>query len=212
MTRQTLRSICAVMAGSAWLALSTVGHAQPALSEDVAALIERGDTASAIALLEPRVAAGEAEAQLLYGRLLLNGIGVPQDDSAAMTQFLAAAEQGLPGAMNEFGRGLIIGRGRAADQGAGLDWLGRSARSGQPSMAYDYAVALEAYGGEGRLGEAVDWYRRAIEQGHLPAVTSLGVLYLEGRGVEADPARALSLFQRAAQGGDARAQKNLGLM
>ena len=212
MTRPLLRSAFLAVAGSACLTLAPASLAQSEFQDEVAAAIERGDTAAALALVQPRAEAGEAQAQLAYGQMLLNGIGVPQDDTGAMDQFFAAAQQGLSAAMNEYGRGLMIGRGRPADPVAGLEWLARAAASGEASMAHDYAVALEAYGGEERLGEALDWYRRAAEQGFAPSVTSLGVLYLDGKGVEADPGRALNLFRRAAEAGDGRAQNNLGLM
>ena len=212
MTRPVLRSVWLALAGSAGLALAPASLAQSTFQEEVTAAIARGDADAALALVLPRVEAGEADAQLAYGLMLLNGTGLPQDDAAAMDQFRAAAEQGLSAAMNEYGRGLTIGRGRPADLPAGLEWLSRAAASGDASMAHDYAVALEAYGGEGRLGEALDWYRRAAEQGFVPSVTSLGVLYLDGKGVEADPGRAFNLFSRAAEAGDGRAQNNLGLM
>ncbi|WP_300554078.1 tetratricopeptide repeat protein [Maricaulis sp.] len=212
MTRPVLRTVLLALAGSAGLALAPASLAQSTFQEEVTAAIARGDADAALALVLPRVEAGEAEAQLAYGSMLLNGTGLPQDDAAAMDQFRAAAEQGLGAAMNEYGRGLTIGRGRPADLPAGLEWLSRAAASGDASMAHDYAVALEAYGGESRLGEALDWYRRAAEQDFAPSVTSLGVLYLDGRGVEADPGRAFNLFRRAAEAGDGRAQNNLGLM
>ncbi|WP_300528930.1 tetratricopeptide repeat protein [Maricaulis sp.] len=212
MTSSVWRPLAAALAATACLTLTGASLAQPELQDQVSLAIERGDAASAIAMVQPRAAAGEAEAQLIYGRLLLNGVGAPQDDAGAMDQFLAAAEQGLPAAMNEYGRGLMIGRGRPANPDAGLDWLGRAAASGTASMAHDYAVALESFAGAEQLAEALDWYRRAAEQDFLPSVTSLGVLYLDGRGVEADPARALNLFRRAAEAGDGRAQNNIGLM
>ena len=40
--------------------------------------------------------------------------------------------------------------------------------------------------------EAAQWYRRAAEQGHAPAMRSLGLLLAAGRGVELDFAEAVN--------------------
>jgi TPR repeat protein len=60
--------------------------------------------------------------------------------------------------------------------------------------------------------EALDWYKKAARQGSLNAVTNMGLMYAEGRGVTKDPAQAVTLFRQAAEGGDAAAQYNLSLM
>ncbi|GAB4342899.1 MAG: hypothetical protein Kow0089_18310 [Desulfobulbaceae bacterium] len=56
------------------------------------------------------------------------------------------------------------------------------------------------------------WYGQAAETRYAPALCGLGLMYLEGRGVERDPARALALFDDAARQGHGRAQFHLARM
>jgi TPR repeat protein len=63
---------------------------------------------------------------------------------------------------------------------------------------------LGALYAEGRGGfvkdeaEAVRWYRKAAEAGHIPAIYSLGVLYAESRlGLAKDEVEALRWFRKA---------------
>ncbi|MEZ7685893.1 tetratricopeptide repeat protein, partial [Neisseria flavescens] len=50
--------------------------------------------------------------------------------------------------------------------------------------------------------QAVQWCRRAAEQGHAGAQFNLGVMYAEGRGVRQDLALAQEWFGKACQNGD----------
>jgi len=54
--------------------------------------------------------------------------------------------------------------------------------------------------------QAVEWYRKAAEQGEARAQTDLGVMYRDGRGVPPNQPVALQWFRKAAQQGDQRAQ------
>ena len=60
--------------------------------------------------------------------------------------------------------------------------------------------------------QALSWYRKAAEQGHLIAQQTLGVMYVKGRGVPRNEAEAANWFRQAAEQGDATAQYNLGAM
>jgi len=60
--------------------------------------------------------------------------------------------------------------------------------------------------------QAVQWYRKAAEQGDASAQTDLGVMYRDGRGVTADQALALHWFRKAAEQGNTRAKTALRSM
>jgi TPR repeat protein len=61
------------------------------------------------------------------------------------------------------------------------------------------------------LAEAVEWYRKAAEQGYLAAQSGLGRLYLKGGdGVGKNELEAINWFQKAAEKGDIFAQSTLG--
>jgi TPR repeat protein len=60
--------------------------------------------------------------------------------------------------------------------------------------------------------EAVNWWRKAAEQGYARAQFSLGVMYDKGTIVPEDDAEAVKWYRKAAQQGVANAQAALGNM
>ena len=64
----------------------------------------------------------------------------------------------------------------------------------------------------GNYREALEWYRKAAEQGYAPAQVNLGSLYAEGQGTPQDFQEALRWYHKAADQGYAPAQFNLGIM
>lgn len=64
------------------------------------------------------------------------------------------------------------------------------------------ARSLEQHGSQGE-GYAVELYRYACEEGHAPGCRGLAQLYHEGRGVERDARRAMTLWEDACAQGDA---------
>src|SRR5262249_13978000 len=56
------------------------------------------------------------------------------------------------------------------------------------------------------------WYRRAAEAGDKNAMTNLGLMYADGRGVAKDEEEAVRWYRRAAEAGNAAAMHNLGFM
>jgi hypothetical protein len=59
---------------------------------------------------------------------------------------------------------------------------------------------------------AVQWYRRAADQGDAVAQFNLGVRYDNGQGVPQNYEEAARWYRLAAQQGQARAQSNLGVL
>lgn len=62
------------------------------------------------------------------------------------------------------------------------------------------------------LTQAMDWFRRAAEQGYTPAEYVLGLRYMNGEGVPQDYAQAVIWYKKAALKGLPQAQQNLGVM
>ena len=56
------------------------------------------------------------------------------------------------------------------------------------------------------------WYRLAAEQSNANAQNTLGVMYINGRGVEQDDQKAAKWLRMAAKQGKGLAQSNLALM
>ena len=63
---------------------------------------------------------------------------------------------------------------------------------------------------DGNYAEAVKWYRRAADRGHVYAIHNLGNAYYNGRGVEQNYNEAFKLYRIAADKGYAQAQYFLG--
>ena len=94
----------------------TLGTTQGAYAgpyQDALAAYGRGDYATALSLLRPLAAQGNATAQFVLGMMYNYGQGVPQNDKEAVRLFgLAAAQggayaQGALGVMYESGRGVV---------------------------------------------------------------------------------------------------------
>jgi TPR repeat protein len=91
-----------------------------------------------------------------------------------------------------------------------------SASEGDPQSQF----ALGALYAEGDAGagiapdyaQALSWYRKAAEQGHVSAQFNLGIFYASGQAVLRDMAEAARWWQLAAAQGHVEAQFNLGLL
>ena len=69
-----------------------------------------------------------------------------------------------------------------------------------------------AYAANGQAAEATAAWRKAADKGSTSAMVELGVILAEGIGVPRDDAGARKLFERAAQGGNARGISNLAAL
>ncbi len=79
-------------------------------------------------------------------------------------------------------------------------------------QAAEFFAQAEALEKEGKLTEAALYYMRAINAGHVDAMNSLGIMYLEGAGVEQDAAKAKILFEEALKRGSVDANRSLGFI
>lgn len=149
--------------------------------------------ALALGLATALVAGGSAallfarQAKLERARASLKG----QDRATALALFQELASDPLDGW--DFG----LGRRFARALGSGPEDPVADALHQQALLTAGSAEALAAL-------------RRAGERGHLEARYELGNVYLEGRGVKADPNEARLWLERAAWAGHAAAQNDLG--
>ena len=92
--------------------------------------------------------------------------------------------------------------------------LRAKAEKGDAQSQYDLGRAFDhwtfgLFGVTNDAVEAVKWYRRAAEQNHALAQSSLGVCYYMGDGVPKDVVEALKWWRKAAEQNVAEAQYNL---
>jgi len=196
------------------LALCFALVTQPTIAQTDLGRIEQdlaaGQVASVLERLQVAAASGDAQASVWLGDLYRDGVHVLRNDSLALSFYQRAADAGLAAGQDALGTQILAMRGAAGAADA-IIWLLAAAHQGDPQHQYHAASALEAFQPE-RLPEAISWYERAAAQDHVGAWTSLGVLALQGEGMDRDPVRAADLFRQAAEAGDARAANNLGLM
>lgn len=80
---------------------------------------------------------------------------------------------------------------------------------GDPDAQYNEA---QRHHRQKNYSEAAKWFRRAAEQGHTRAQSSIGVYYNMGQGGPQDYAMAAMWYRKAAEKGDPNAQNNLGVL
>lgn len=163
---------------------------------------------------------GDPEGQYHYANMLLDGIGVEQDESAGFDLMLAAAKAGLPAAQYRMaelywnGKAFKLGKTEPVGmRGTAIEWL-------KNAVAAEYAPAMVMMGraysnGSGKYlavdkAEALRLFQRASELGNSDATFALALAYATGEGAEQDAERAMEAYKAAAEGGNAEAQAHLG--
>ena len=64
-------------------------------------------------------------------------------------------------------------------------------------------------GVDNNYSTALEWYRKAAEQGHANAQHNLGLMYENGYGVDKNLSTAVEWYRKAVEQGHANAQYNL---
>lgn len=132
---------------------------------------------------------GDIVAQYRYGQLLIAGTGVPQDVAEGARWMRLAADCGHVHAQVELVDCLMSIPER--DTTEVFHWCKAAAQQGSPRGQYLMAQAYENLSSEpGRMELAVEWYRKAAENGSTDAQVRLGTLYAEGKIVAADQIEA----------------------
>lgn len=85
----------------------------------------------------------------------------------------------------------------------------KAAAASSPRALYELG---RAYAANQQLPDAIAAYRKAADKGSTSAMVELGLLFANGAGVAKDEAQARSLFERAAEAGNARGVINLMAM
>lgn len=89
-----------------------------------------------------------------------------------------------------------------------LRWLNRAATAGNSRAQFALGRMFVE---QQRWDQATQWLERAAQSGNADAANALGEMLFDGRGVKADRARALVLFQQATKAGHVLGELNLGM-
>ncbi|MDR7259230.1 TPR repeat protein [Sphingomonas sp. BE270] len=180
-----------------------------ALSEAEIAARLSGSPEERAAFLRECAEGGVAEAQALYGQLLLDGTGVAQDAPAALGWFVKAAAQHHLMAINMVGRCYDLGWGTAPDKARAAACYRIAAERGLDWGMYNYAALLAL--GQGVTEDkplALEWFCKAAALGNAKAINFVGSFHEDGWVVPRDLAKAATCYARAAHGGDFRGAFN----
>ena len=173
---------------------------------------------------------GDAEAQFNLGLKYENGQGVAQDYTKAVYWYTKAAEQGHVWAQNNLGLMYDNGQGVAQDYTKAVYWYTKSAEQGNAGAQNN--LGLMYYNGQGvaqDYAKAVELFTKAAEQGDAVAQNNLGNIYKNGTpiysktvvvnadgsktenviGIAKDHKKAIYWYTKAAEQGNADAQKAL---
>ncbi len=152
---------------------------------------------------------GVAEGQLCYGRMLLEGSGVPRDVDAAFNWFLRAAAQGNVEALNMVGRCYDMGWGTRETPELAAKYYRRAAAAGDGWARYNLGhLYLNGRGVVRDPARAYEYYLQAAMQGHVRAMNLAGRCCELGWGCPPDPTAAAHWYERSAHGGYFRGQFN----
>lgn len=169
------------------------------------------EQAALLALVTQQARAGDAQAQLALGQLLLNGIGTARDEKNAFRWFLASALQGVAMGCNMVGRCRELGWGVALNQAEAMPWYRRAALAGLDWGMYNYATGLTlGWGGPRDFEAALLWFRRSAALGHCKSFNIIGSFYEDGWACTRDLRRARAWYAAAARCGDFRGHFNYG--
>jgi len=152
---------------------------------------------------------GEAEAQALYGQVLIDGNGVTKDEAAGFAWFNRAAAQGHFMALNMVGRCYDLGWGVAVDKARAADCYRIAAERGLDWAMYNYATLLAlGHGVDEDKAAALAWFQKAAKLGNAKAINFVGSFHEDGWVVARSLTKAARLYERAAEGGDFRGMFN----
>ena len=148
--------------------------------------------------------AGLGQAQVMLGRMLLEGDGVQRNPHLALEWFKRAAGAGNAQAMEMVAHCYDQGWGVAADPVLATEWFRSCAEAGSDKGMYQYANRLAAgRGAPVDLIRAFAYYEQAAALGHAASTGAVGRFYETGEVVGQDPDRAFEAYGKAAQAGDA---------
>lgn len=153
--------------------------------------------------------AGLADAQALYGQMLLDGRDVAQNQREAISWFHKAAEQGHAMAINMIGRCYDLGWGVAVDKTRAAQWFKIAADKGLDWGLYNYATLLALGSGvDEDKATALALFQKAAAMGNAKAMNFVGSFYEDGWVVRQNMRVAAYHYRQAAEGGDFRGQFN----
>lgn len=156
---------------------------------------------------------GDVDAQLEYGVMLYNGVGIEQNLGGAFAMWKKAAAQGNASAMHNLGLCYEQGISVEPDIQTAIEYYRNAANGGSVnSMLRLGNFTMSGLHMEKDPVQAATYFRMAKDQGSEDGAYWLGKILLEGSSGKADPAQAYDLFVAAANAGNIPALHQVGTM
>ncbi len=179
------------------------------LTPDAIAARLSGSPQERAAFVREAADAGVAEAQAVYGQMLLDGVGVAVDPVAALGWFTKAAAQHHVMALNMVGRCYDLGWGTRIDKTRAAECYRVAAARGLDWAMYNYATLLALGEGVAEDKPAALALLEKVAAMHsglasVKAINFVGSFAEDGWACERDLARAADCYAKAAEGCDFR--------
>jgi len=172
---------------------------------------EKTEGSTSLARIRRHAKEGVAEAQYEWGLILEKGDQVPVDREHAVKWFQAAAEQNHPGGLYKLAIADMYGIGVPLDFVHGKELLARSARQNHPVADQLLKYIGRTPGSRNSkkmISITIAWQlQKAIEQKNGNAMLSLGYMFQNGWGVQADHNESTIWMNRAKAAGSTEASR-----
>lgn len=146
------------------------------------------DPAQAITWFDRAMSEGHAEAFHMRARMMLSGLGGPENPAIAATFALTALELGSPDAGMLLAEMYLAGEGVTLDAVRARATYARAAQMGHPPALARLAVMYElGQGGAEDLVAAFALYQEAVSLGDASAAVNLALFLTEQEGYWTDP-------------------------
>jgi TPR repeat protein/uncharacterized caspase-like protein len=170
------------------------------------------DLMEANAWIRKAAVQGLSDAEIVWGRILLYGSnGVTKDEAEALRLFRKNADRGHRRAMVALADCQRFGQGIPQDEAEAIRTLTNLSEQGYGPATFILGLHFQYTPGyEKNDGRVADWFRKAIDQGHVYSHVALGDLYLNGgKGLEKNEKEAFRLYRSAATAGEVNAMVKL---
>ena len=175
------------------------------LDRDQIAARLSGSPGERAALIREGAEAGVAEAQAVWGQMLLDR-GEPE---RGFGWFEKAAQQGHLMALNMVGRCYDLGWGTPVNKRRAGECFRIAAERGLDWAMYNYATLLAlGHGVAEDKPAALAWFEKAAKLGNAKAINFVGSFHEDGWVVARNLTKAARFYERAAEGGDFRGMFN----
>jgi TPR repeat protein len=170
----------------------------------------RGDVATAYALLKQEADRGDSDAEVNLGYLYARGQGVAMDQVAAFHLYDLSAQQGNGEGMNALGYKYQFGTGIKPDIAQAIRWYCAALHLGNPRAMNNLALMLDTGKDVPRdVAAARDLWQQSIDHGEVNGMTNLGISLIRDPNRPKNRQTGTRLIYEAANRGQFGAQQLL---